>query len=41
MTGVRALFNPASIAMVGATDKSGWSVSTYVNLRRHGFTGPV
>ncbi|MGH3378285.1 MAG: acetate--CoA ligase family protein [Actinoallomurus sp.] len=41
MSGVRALFNPASIAMVGATDKSGWSVSTYVNLRRHGFTGPV
>ncbi|WP_406313698.1 acetate--CoA ligase family protein [Streptosporangium sp. NBC_01639] len=39
--GVRALFNPASIALVGATDKSGWSISTFVNLRTHGFTGPV
>jgi acyl-CoA synthetase (NDP forming) len=37
----RALFNPASIAMVGATDKSGWSVNTLANLRRHGFGGPV
>jgi acetate---CoA ligase (ADP-forming) len=39
--GVRALFNPASIAMVGATDKSGWSVNTLANLDRHGFDGPV
>ncbi|HEY0537187.1 MAG TPA: acetate--CoA ligase family protein [Actinoallomurus sp.] len=39
--GVRGLFAPASIAMVGATDKSGWSVSTLANLRRHGFAGPV
>jgi acetate---CoA ligase (ADP-forming) len=39
--GVRALFNPTSIAMVGATDKSGWSVSTLANLDRHGFDGPV
>jgi acyl-CoA synthetase (NDP forming) len=39
--GVRGLFAPASIAMVGATDKSGWSVSTFANLRRHGFAGPV
>jgi acetate---CoA ligase (ADP-forming) len=39
--GVRGLFAPASIAMVGATDKSGWSVNTFTNLRRHGFTGPV
>jgi acetate---CoA ligase (ADP-forming) len=39
--GVRGLFAPASIAMVGATDKSGWSVNTFANLRRHGFAGPV
>jgi acyl-CoA synthetase (NDP forming) len=39
--GVRGLFAPASIAMVGATDKSGWSVNTLANLRRHGFGGPV
>jgi predicted CoA-binding protein len=38
---IRALFNPASIAVVGATDKSGWSVNTLANLRRHGFGGPV
>ncbi|MCG5215033.1 acetate--CoA ligase family protein [Streptosporangium soli] len=38
---VRALFNPRSIALVGATDKSGWSISTLVNLRTHGFPGPV
>ncbi len=41
MRGVRALFNPESIALVGATDKSGWSVNTLANLRRHGFPGPV
>ncbi|MFB4299215.1 acetate--CoA ligase family protein [Actinomadura sp. NTSP31] len=39
--GVRALFNPGSIALVGASDKSGWSVSTFGNLRAHGFAGPV
>jgi acyl-CoA synthetase (NDP forming) len=39
--GVRALFNPRSIALVGATDKSGWSANTLANLRTHGFTGPV
>ncbi|MFD0664255.1 acetate--CoA ligase family protein [Thermocatellispora tengchongensis] len=38
---VRALFNPRSIALVGATDKSGWSVSTFGNLRAQGFAGPV
>ncbi|GAA0388741.1 acetate--CoA ligase family protein [Microbispora corallina] len=35
------LFNPRSIALVGATDKSGWSISTLANLRTHGFSGPV
>ncbi|MFF0524144.1 acetate--CoA ligase family protein [Actinomadura nitritigenes] len=39
--GVRALFNPGSIALVGASDKSGWSASTFGNLRAHGFGGPV
>ncbi|MER7505725.1 acetate--CoA ligase family protein [Nonomuraea pusilla] len=38
---VGALFNPRSIALVGATDKSGWSVSTLLNLRTHGFPGTV
>ncbi|MDN3359654.1 acetate--CoA ligase family protein [Actinomadura sp. DC4] len=38
---IRALFDPASIAMVGATDKSGWSVNTFANLRRYGFGGPI
>ncbi|MQA95216.1 MAG: CoA-binding protein [Streptosporangiales bacterium] len=31
--GVRALFNPTSIALVGATDKSGWSLNTHLNLK--------
>ncbi|MBO2463189.1 acetate--CoA ligase family protein [Actinomadura violacea] len=39
--GVRALFNPGSIALVGASEKSGWSLSTFGNLRAHGFAGPV
>ncbi|MET7463101.1 acetate--CoA ligase family protein [Nonomuraea sp. NPDC005501] len=38
---VAQLFNPRSIALVGATDKSGWSISTLLNLRTHGFTGEV
>ncbi|XVQ84043.1 acetate--CoA ligase family protein [Microbispora siamensis] len=38
---VGELFNPRSIALVGATDKSGWSISTLTNLRTHGFRGPV
>ncbi|MFB4316012.1 acetate--CoA ligase family protein [Actinomadura sp. 21ATH] len=41
MTRLRGLFEPASIALVGATDKSGWSRSTFANLRRHGFAGRV
>lgn len=39
--GVAELFNPRSIALVGATDKSGWSISTLLNLRTHGFAGEV
>jgi acyl-CoA synthetase (NDP forming) len=38
---LRALFHPRSIALVGATDKSGWSRNTFDNLRRHGFPGAV
>ncbi|MFI6601543.1 acetate--CoA ligase family protein [Nonomuraea sp. NPDC050536] len=38
---VADLFNPRSIALVGATDKSGWSISTLLNLRTHGFAGEV
>jgi acyl-CoA synthetase (NDP forming) len=34
-------FRPKSVALVGATDKSGWSISTYNNLREHGFGGEV
>ncbi len=38
---VRQLFNPRSIALIGATDKSRWSWSTYGNLKLHEFGGPV
>jgi len=38
---VRQLFNPRSIALIGATDKSRWSWSTFGNLQLHGFPGPV
>lgn len=39
--GMRTLFHPTSIALVGATDKSGWSRNTFDNLRKHGFPGAV
>lgn len=39
MSSLRQLFAPRSIALVGATDKSGWSVSTFANLA--GFDGEV
>jgi acyl-CoA synthetase (NDP forming) len=38
---VRQLFNPRSIALIGATDKSRWSWSLFENLRVHRFPGPV
>ncbi|HEX4258603.1 MAG TPA: acetate--CoA ligase family protein [Streptosporangiaceae bacterium] len=41
MNGLRELFSPRAIALVGATDKSGWSVNTHLNLRVHEFGGPV
>jgi acyl-CoA synthetase (NDP forming) len=40
-TTMRSLFHPTSIALVGATDKSGWSRNTFDNLRKHGFPGSV
>ncbi|MFC4943955.1 acetate--CoA ligase family protein [Pseudonocardia sp. GCM10023141] len=36
-----ALFAPRSIALVGATDKSGWSVNTLNNLLQFGFDGEI
>lgn len=41
MSDLRGLFNPKSIALVGATDKSGWSLSTYNNLLNFGFPGEI
>jgi acyl-CoA synthetase (NDP forming) len=41
VNGLRELFSPRAIALVGATDKSGWSVNTHLNLRVHEFGGPV
>lgn len=38
---LRALFAPRSIALVGATDRSRWSVNTYVNLKALGFPGRI
>ncbi|MGH3262357.1 MAG: acetate--CoA ligase family protein, partial [Trebonia sp.] len=38
---VRRLFNPRSIALIGATDKSRWSWSIFGNLKLHEFHGPV
>jgi acyl-CoA synthetase (NDP forming) len=38
---VRQLFNPRSIALIGATDKSRWSWSVFGNLQLHRFAGPV
>jgi acyl-CoA synthetase (NDP forming) len=34
-------FRPHSIALVGATDNSRWSLYTFENLRNIGFSGPV
>jgi acyl-CoA synthetase (NDP forming) len=38
---VRRLYNPRSVALIGATDKSRWSWSIFGNLQLHGFAGPV
>ncbi|GCE08003.1 acetate--CoA ligase family protein [Dictyobacter aurantiacus] len=34
-------FRPRSIALIGATDNSRWSIYTFDNLRNFGFAGPV
>ncbi len=38
---VARLFNPRSIALVGATDRSGWSKDTFNNLAPDRFDGEV
>jgi len=38
---LREFFRPRSIALVGATDASRWSVITFQNLKNFGFPGPV
>ncbi|HLJ36064.1 MAG TPA: acetate--CoA ligase family protein [Ktedonobacteraceae bacterium] len=40
-TQLRAFFHPRSIALVGATDNSRWSIYTYQNLKMFGFAGPI
>src|SRR5260370_15518647 len=35
------LFHPRSIALVGATDNSRWSIYTFENLKNFGFSGPI
>ncbi len=34
-------FRPRSIALVGATDNSRWSIFTFENLKNFGFSGPI
>lgn len=34
-------FRPRSIALVGATDNSRWSIFTFENLKSFGFSGPI
>src|SRR5262245_5610986 len=42
LEGVRALLNPRSIAIVGASDRPGnWSMRVFQNLRRFGFPGTI
>lgn len=36
-----AFFRPKSVALVGATEKSGWSIATYNNLLVNGFDGDI
>lgn len=38
---LREFFHPRSIALVGATDASRWSVITFQNLKNFNFPGPV
>lgn len=38
---LRAFFHPRSIALVGATDNSRWSIYTYQNLKTFGYAGAI
>jgi acyl-CoA synthetase (NDP forming) len=38
---LREFFNPKSVALVGATEKSMWSVVTYANLKTMNFPGEI
>lgn len=38
---LRAFFQPRSIALVGATDRSRWSINTFQNLKTFGYRGPI
>ena len=38
---LREFFQPRSIALVGATDNSRWSLNTFQNLKNFGFPGPI
>jgi acyl-CoA synthetase (NDP forming) len=42
LEGVRALLNPKSVAIVGASDRPGnWSMRVFETLRRFNFPGPI
>ena len=42
LEGVRALLNPRSVAIVGASDRPGnWSMRVFQTLRRFNFPGPI
>src|SRR5687768_5553819 len=36
-----ALLSPRSVALVGASDRSGWSAESFANFQRLGFTGSL
>ncbi len=38
---LRTFFRPRSIALVGATDNSRWSIYTFENLQKCSFAGPI
>jgi acyl-CoA synthetase (NDP forming) len=38
---LRGFFQPRSIALVGATDRSRWSINTYQNLKTFGYPGSI
>lgn len=38
---LHSFFRPRSIALVGATDNSRWSIYTFENLKNFGFSGPI